>query len=382
MIYLDNSATTRTLDIAAETARRYMSDSFFNSGAAYSPAVGCEKDINAARVRLASAMGASSSDEIIFTSGGTESNNMAFYGSLLPMREKGRIIVSAVEHPSVYEVAREMQKVMNTGLSIAKVDSSGKVDLNYLESILDNDVTFVSIMQVNNETGAVNDIVAVRKLMKLKAPRALLHVDGVQGFLKVPFDVKNCDLYSISGHKFHGPKGVGALYVRKGIKFAGGQTGGGQERNLRSGTLNTPGIMGMDSAVSFYVASRESLWQNMNECKLQLKKRLGKIQNVFVNSPDTNESAPQLLNVSFIGVRGEVLLHALEERRIYVSTGSACSAKKQGKSRVLMEMGLPQNRQESAIRFSFSPFNTLDEINKTADVLEEIIPMLRRFKRR
>ncbi len=382
MIYLDNSATTRTLDAAAKTAQKYMLENYFNTGAAYTMAVSCEKDVNAARSRLAGAMGAASADEVIFTSGGTESNNAAFFGSLLPMRDKGRIIISTVEHPSVYETASLVSNMLGAKLSFAKVDEYGKIDLEYFESILDSDVTFVSIMQVNNETGAINDIAAVKKLMKLKAPRALLHVDGVQGFLKVPFDVKNCDLYSISGHKFHGPKGVGALYVKKGTKFSGGQVGGGQEHNLRSGTLNSPGIMGMDEAVAFYVASRESLWQNMSRCKMQLVNRIKNIPNTVINGPEPKDSAPQLLNVSFVGVRGEVLLHALEEKGICVSTGSACSSKKQGKSRVLSEMGLSKPVFESAIRFSFSPFNTVEEINATADILEKLLPVLRRFTRR
>lgn len=382
MIYLDNSATTRTLDIVSETAQKYMLENYFNSGAAYTMAVSCEKDINAARKRIASAMGASMEDDLIFTSGGTESNNMAFFGSLLPMRDKGRIIIGAVEHPSVYETASMAANTLGAKLSVAKVDSQGRIDLEYFESILDNDVTFVSIMQVNNETGAINDILSIKKLIKLKAPRALLHVDGVQGFLKVPFDVKNCDLYSISGHKFHGPKGIGALYVKKGTKFAGGQVGGGQEKGLRSGTLNSPGIMGMDAAVAFYVASKEALWQNMSRCKMRLAERINNIPNTVINGPDPKDGAPQLLNVSFLGVRGEVLLHALEQKQICVSTGSACSAKKQGKSRVLNEMGLPKNIQESAIRFSFSPFNTVEEIDTVADVLEELLTVLRRFTRR
>ncbi|MBQ2662499.1 MAG: cysteine desulfurase [Clostridia bacterium] len=382
MIYLDNSATTRTLDIATQAAEKYMSDNYFNTGAAYTMAVSCEKDVNAARERLAKAMGAASADEIIFTSGGTESNNMAFFGTLLPLREKGRIIISTVEHPSVEETAKSVSELLGAKLSFAKVDSNGKVDLEYFESILDSDVTLVSVMQVNNETGAINDIASIKKLIKLKAPRALLHVDGVQGFLKVPFDVKNCDLYSISGHKFHGPKGIGALYVKKGTKFAGGQTGGGQERGLRSGTLNTPGIMGMDAAVAFYLASKEALWQNMSRCKMHLVNRLSEIPDVVINGPSPQMSAPQLLNVSFLGVRGEVLLHALEEKGICVSTGSACAAKKQGKSRVLNEMGLAKPIQESAVRFSFSPFNTVEEIDATVDVLKSLLPLLRRFTRR
>lgn len=379
MIYLDNSATTRTLDAAAEAAAKYMRQDFFNPSAAYSPAVEAERAVNAARSRLANMIHAAP-EEIIYTSGGTESNNTAIFGALKARRGTGRIIVGATEHPSVYSAIMTLKGPYN--VTEARVDSTGTQDVNSLMSALSNDVAFVSIMHVNNETGAINDIPSIYKAVKQRAPGAIMHVDGVQGFLKVPFDARYCDMYSISGHKFHAPKGVGALYIKRGVRFAGGQIGGGQERNLRSGTTNTPGIMGMDAAIEYYQANLDEIRRKLMQMKLRLAKNLSFIRDAYINGPEPSLGAPHILNVSFLGVRGEVLLHALEEKGIYVSTGSACSAHKKGKNRILNAMGVVGDRQEGAIRFSICPFNTEDEMDITADVIEEQLAFLRRFKRR
>ncbi|MDD6045463.1 MAG: cysteine desulfurase family protein [Clostridia bacterium] len=379
MIYLDNSATTPTLPAAADRARRYMTEEFFNPAAAYSPAVREERAVNTARKTVAGVINASG-DEIIFTSGGTESNNMAIFGALKAMRGQGRIIVGATEHPSVYEPFKGIASQYD--VMEAPVDSVGAVDIQKLEEMVTSDTRFVSIMQVNNEVGAINDAETIRRTIKKKAPGALLHMDGVQGFLKVPFDARYCDFYSISGHKFHGPKGVGALYARSGVKFAGGQIGGGQEKNLRSGTTNTPGIMGMEAAVRDYLENLSEYRARMRSCKLHLAEMLTSLPDVLLNGPAVEAGAPHILNASFLGVRGEVLLHALEEKEIYVSTGSACSAHKKGKNRILNAMGITGERQEGAIRFSFSPMNTMEEVDRTAEVIASTITMLRRFKRR
>ena len=378
MIYLDNSATTRTMGVAAEAAKKYMTEEFFNH-AADSPAVREERAVNGARKTIGSAINAGP-DDIIFTSGGTESNNMAILGSLKAMRGRGRIIVGSTEHPSVYEVCRSLARQYD--VAEAPVDNTGTIDLNRLESLITSDTRLVSIMQVNNEVGAVNDAEAIRRMLRRRAPEALLHVDGVQGFLKVPFDAKNCDLYSISGHKIHAPKGTGVLYLRQGTKFAGGQIGGGQEKNLRSGTTNTPGIMGMEAAVKNYLNNIDEYRCAMRACKMRLAKNLAELPDVLLNGPAPELGAPHILNASFMGVRGEVLLHALEEREIYVSTGSACSAHKKGKNRILNAMGVIGERQEGAIRFSFCPFNTIEEMDIVAEEISTIIAMLRRFKRR
>lgn len=379
MIYLDNSATTRTMGVAAEAAKKYMTEEFFNPAAAYSPAVREERAVNGARRTIGSAINAGP-DEIIFTSGGTESNNMAILGSLKAMRGRGRIIVGSTEHPSVYEVYKSL--ACQYDVVEAPVDNTGMIDLKRLESLITPDTRLVSIMQVNNEVGAVNDAETIRRMLRRRAPEALLHVDGVQGFLKVPFDAKNCDLYSISGHKIHAPKGIGVLYLRQGTKFAGGQIGGGQERNLRSGTTNTPGIMGMEAAVRNYLDNMDEYRCAMRSCKLRLAKNLTELPDVLLNGPAPEQGAPHILNASFMGVRGEVLLHALEEKEIYVSTGSACSAHKKGRNRILNAMGVIGDRQEGAIRFSFCPFNTIEEMDVVAEEISTIIAMLRRFKRR
>lgn len=379
MIYLDNSATTRTMDVAAEAAKKYMTEEFFNPAAAYSPAVREERAVNGARKTIGSAINAGL-DEIIFTSGGTESNNMAILGSLKAMRGRGRIIVGSTEHPSVYEVYKSL--ACQYDVVEAPVDNTGMIDLKRLESLITPDTRLVSVMQVNNEVGAVNDAETIRRMLRRRAPEALLHVDGVQGFLKVPFDAKNCDLYSISGHKIHAPKGIGALYLRQGTKFAGGQIGGGQEKNLRSGTTNTPGIMGMEAAVRNYLDNIDEYRCAMRSCKMRLAKNLTELPDVLLNGPAPEQGAPHILNASFMGVRGEVLLHTLEEKEIYVSTGSACSAHKKGRNRILNAMGVIGDRQEGAIRFSFCPFNTIEEMDVVAEEISTIIAMLRRFKRR
>ncbi len=378
MIYLDNSATTRTLDSAAQAAEKYMRQLYFNPAGAYSPAVAAEREVNAARERIAGVIGAHR-DELIFTSGGTESNNAAISGTLRGFRNKGRVIVGATEHPSVFETAKTLK---GYDVEAAPVTADGRVDMAALAGLLNGSTQLVSIMHVNNEVGSVNDTAAIHSLIKSRAPDAYLHVDGVQAFIKQPFRAADCELYSISGHKFHAPKGIGALYVKKGVKFMGGQSGGGQENGLRSGTLNTPGIMGMDAAVSEYMSRRPEYILNMRECKRRLYGNLTSLPDVVLNGPDIDEGAPHILNLSFLGVRGEVLLHALEEKGIYVSTGSACSARRAGKNRILTAMGITGERQEGAIRMSLCPFNTLDEMDQASAAIEEQLRFLRRFKRR
>ncbi len=378
MIYLDNSATTFTLNSAAATALKYMTESFFNPAAAYSPAVWVERDVNLARARLATAM-SGAPDEIIYTSGGTESNNMAVLGALKLRRNNGRIIVGATEHPSVYETCMALKNKYE--VEIAQVDGEGRIDVGFLASELTSNTQLVSLMQVNNETGAINDIPSIYKLIKGVNPETVLHIDGVQGFMKVPFTTKNCDLYSISGHKLHAPKGIGALYVKRGVKFGGGQSGGGQERNLRSGTLNVPGIMALDTSIS-YMLENEMFAKPMMDCKLRLLNNLEAIPDIIVNGPKPDKGAPHILNVSFMGVRGEVLLHALEEKHIYVSTGSACSAHKKGSNRILSAMGVTGERQEGAIRFSLCHANTPQQMDEVAQTIFDSVTILRKFKRR
>ncbi len=378
MIYFDNSATTRVFDEAASVAVSYMREGYFNPSAAYSPAVSVEREVNLARGRLASYFRAEPS-ELIFTSGGTESNNIALSGILAQRRDKCRIITTAVEHPSVYEPVNAL-KSSGYDVVIVGVDEFGRVDASALEAALTDNTGFVSIMHVNNEVGAINDINALYTLVKSRAPGAVFHSDGVQAFLKMP--AVRCDMYSFSGHKLHAPKGVGGLFVKRGVKFAGGQMGGGQENNLRSGTTNVPSIMALDTAAGLYMKHHGEYMAAMREVKLRLYSNLSRINDVVLNGPSPEEGASYILNMSFLGVRGEVLLNSLSEKGLLVSTGSACAARHRGKNRILTAMGIKDTRQDGAIRFSFSPENTVDEADKAAQMIEDSLSILRRFRRR
>ncbi|MDD3921136.1 MAG: cysteine desulfurase family protein [Eubacteriales bacterium] len=380
MIYLDNSATTKPLPEAIEAFDRASTEGYFNPASAYGPSVEAERKLERARATLAKQLEAGA-EELVFTSGGTESNNAAIFGALKAARGRGRIITTKVEHPSVYEVFRMLE---GSGYDVAYLDVNqyGAVNIQSLQDALTADTQLVSMMQVNNETGAINPIAEAYAAIKKQAPQALLHVDGVQGFLKSPITAAMCDMYTISAHKFHGLKGVGALYVKKSARFAGGQIGGGQERGLRSGTVNVPGILGMEAAIRTYQKNHDAWLNNMQACKTRLYKELISLNDVLHNGPTIEDSAPHILNMSFLGVRGEVLLHALEQKEIYVSTGSACSTHKKGKNRILSAMGVEGERQEGAIRFSLCPFNTVEEMDTVSEVIADTLRTLRKFKRR
>lgn len=304
---------------------------------------------------------------------------MALAGTLAAKHGKCRLITSAVEHPSVFEPVTAM-KQQGYDVVVIGVDGTGKLRMDELAAALDETVGYVSIMHVNNESGAINDISRINALIKKQSPDAVFHVDGVQAFVKMP--AVKCDMYSMSGHKLHAPKGIGALYVRQGVRFMGGQKGGGQENGLRSGTTNVPGIMALDAACSNYIANHEANMDRMLKVKRRLYSNLMRIRDVRLNGPDIEEAAPYILNMSFLGVRGEVLLHSLMEKGLLVSTGSACAARHRGKNRVLTAMGITGERQDGAIRFSFSPLNTEEEADEAAQYIDESLSLLRRFRRR
>ena len=362
MIYLDNSATTRTFPEAAEAAFQAMTEEFFNPAAAYAFGARTEKRVNEARMVVARPFRAKR-EEIIFTSGGTESNNAAVFGSIRSWRGPLRIITTAVEHPSVFETVQSLKQSGDVDIVILPVNEQGYPDLAALRD-------------------ALTDLSAASRLIRRYAPGAVFHADGVQAYLKVDAENLGVDLYSVSAHKFHGPKGVGILYKRSGVRFAGGQIGGGQENNLRSGTTNVPGILGMEKAVQLYEQNLAAWRQSMRACKRRLYEDLMTIPDVVLNGPALDEAAPHILNLSFMGVRGEVLLHALEQFDICVSTGSACAARKAGKNRILTAAGIIGPRQEGAIRFSLCPFNTIEEMDKAAQIVSEQVSFLRKYKRR
>ena len=381
MIYLDNSATTRTLNEAAQASMQAMTEDFYNPAAAYAFGARTEKRVNEARTIVARPLRARR-EEIIFTSGGTESNNAAVFGTLRGWRGPRRVITTAVEHPSVFEAVQSLKQSGDVDIVILPVNEQGHPDLLALRDALTEDTALVSMMHVNNELGTVTDLSAAARLIRRYAPKAVFHSDGVQAYLKVDTENLGVDLYSISAHKFHAPKGVGALYKRTGVRFAGGQIGGGQEYDMRSGTLNVPGILGMEKAVALYEQNLAAWRQSMRACKRRLYDDLMTISDVMLNGPALDEAAPHILNLSFMGVRGEVLLHALEQFDVCVSTGSACAARKAGKNRILTAAGIIGPRQEGAIRFSLCPFNTLEEMDKAAEIVSEQVKFLRKYRRR
>ena len=380
LAYLDNSATTRPTDGVIDAMSRCMREGYFNPSSLYAPAIDSEKAMRACREELASALCVSPKG-ILFTSGGTEANNLAIIGTVSAMRGPQHLIVSAVEHPSVLEAFHYLEGLGHR-VTVIGVDGRGQLDWPQLEDALDDAPALVSCMQVNNETGALADIPRLSALVREKAPNALIHVDGVQGFLRVPFDARLVDLYTMSSHKIHGPKGVGALYVRPGVRLIPRQLGGGQEGALRSGTENTPGIAGFMEAAREMKAMPDRFQHMMEKKKLLWTLFQQAVPAAQLNGPSIEEGAPHIINISFPGVRGEVMLHALEGARVYCSTGSACSSKKRHLSPVLLAMGLDPDRVEAALRFSLSPLTQDEEIRYAAEQLGAIYATLSRFKRR
>lgn len=380
-IYLDNSATTRVCDAAAAAMMQCMQAGYFNPSAVYGPALETEKMMRACRETLLRSVHARTGSQAIFTSGGTEADNLAILGRLSGMRGGGRILYSAGEHPAVKEACLAAEAMGFEAHSVP-YDHTGAVDLDALEKLMTPDTRLICCMQVNNETGAIQPLSEIAALRARRAPEAHFHVDGVQGFLRVPFDMPGvqADSYALSGHKIHGPKGIGALILAPGVRVHPRALGGGQESGLRSGTENTPGIAGLLAAVEAY-----PLENGMRQVKLHLWQRLREaIPDAAVNgpAPDSDLAAPHILNVSLPPVRSETMLHALEGVGIYVGMGSACSSHKQKVSAVLRAMNTPQRLAESALRFSLCPENTLAEMEQVAAACGQNYAVLSKFQRR
>ena len=373
--YLDNSATTRPCEAAITAMDACMRESFYNPSAVYGPAVEAFRHVREARENVLKAVRGAGCD-LIFTSGGTEANNLAVIGAVTRMRGPQIVAVSTVEHPSVL-AAFDALKDLGHDVRVIGVNQRGEPDWAALAAALDDGASFVSMMQVNNETGGLLD---VKRLHDTVSGRALIHVDGVQGFLRVPFDMRYADLYSLSGHKIHAPKGIGALIVKKGVKLNPRQVGGGQESGLRSGTENTPGIAGLNAAV-LEMAGMDM--GGLMQKKLRLIESIRqRVPDILINGPDPEAAAPHIVNIGFPGVRGEVMLHALEGEGVCVSTGSACSSKKLKVSSVLTAMGISPRVAEWAVRFSLSPHTTEEEIEYAAEVAGAQYDRLKRFQRR
>ena len=376
-IYLDNSATTRPCGAAVEAMVQCMREGYFNPSALYAPALDAAKSMRNCRDAALRAVHAPAGAKVIFTSGGTEADNLAILGRASKTRS-GRILYSAGEHPAVKEAC---QAAPLEAIEIP-YDHRGIVDLHALRELMTEDTQLICCMQVNNETGAIQPLKEIGLLKREKAPLSHFHVDGVQGFLRVPFDMAavGADTYALSGHKIHAPKGVGALIMGPRAQLHPRQLGGGQEGQMRSGTENTPGIAGLLAAIEAYPTEN-----GMREIKLLLWTLIREaVPEARVNgpSPDSGDAAPHILNVSLPPVRSETMLHALEGEGIYVGMGSACSSFKQRISPVLKAMNTPQKYAETALRFSLCPDNTADEMRRTAEAIKRQYAVLSKFQRR
>ncbi|MGI6604802.1 MAG: cysteine desulfurase family protein [bacterium] len=383
-IYLDNSATTKVRQEVVAAMVEAFQKNYGNPSSAHRRGQAAEQELKKARAAVAQVL-AAGPEEICFTSGGTESNNLAIFGLARARVRQGRhLITTQAEHPSVLEAFRRLERE-GFNVTYLPVDEEGMVVLHELERALSPETILVSTMHVNNEMGAVAPLEAIKAILDSAKPRPAWHIDAVQGFARLPLVPHRLgvDLVSLSGHKLQGPKGVGALFVRRGLRLEAQLVGGGQEAGLRSGTENVPGIIGLGVAARLMWAQHTEAMAHMGKLKSRLRERVqAEIPDTYANGPQDERGAAHILNLSFLGIRGEVLLHALEEKGVYVSTGSACSAHGASVSHVLEAMNLAPSRCEGALRFSFVPTNTEEEIDYTVECLKEIVPELRLYTRR
>lgn len=378
--YFDNSATTRVSDRVFQVVKKTMLEDYGNPSSRHGKGVAAERYVKDAAQKIARTLKCSPK-EILFTSGGTESDNLAIIGAALMRKGRGKhLITTAVEHPAVYK-AMEFLEEQGFSYTVLPVDENGHVSPEDLEAALRPDTILVSVMHVNNEIGAVEPVEVLADVIKRKNPDTLFHVDAIQSYGKYRIrpDRMGIDLLSVSGHKLHGPKGVGFLYIRNGVHLHPILFGGGQQGGLRSGTINVPGIAGMGEAAEEAYERFEEKVSRMQALKDRLTEGVLKLPEVRVNSKKGEESAPHIVSISVKGVRSEVLLHALEDRGISVSSGSACSSNHPGISGTLKGIGLPKELLDSTIRVSLCPENTEEEADYFLSAFTELVPALRRF---
>ncbi len=384
MVYLDNAATTPVLPEAVEAMREAMLEDFGNPSSLHRLGISAEKKMEAARNAVAQALSCQA-EEVYFTSGGTEGSNLLLRGAVLAKRRQGRhVLTTPIEHPSVLDTLQVLAEAGEIELELIPVDQDGVVILPRLQEMLRDDTILVSVMLVNNETGTIQPIAEIGSVIERQNPHTLLHVDAIQALGKLDTNVSTlgADLMTLSGHKINGPKGVGAIFIRKGVRLSPQQHGGGQERGLRSGTENVPGIVGMGTALAAQLAHRSEAYGRVTQLKQHAWNRISQqFSDVCLNGA-LERTSPYILNVGFPSVRGEVLIHYLEADGIFVSTGAACSSRKRIVSHVLEAMGVEASVAEGSIRISFSQQTTQEHIERLVQSLSKAIPDLRRLSRR
>lgn len=384
--YLDNAATTKVFPQVREKMVQVMEEDFGNPSSKHTKGMEAERYITRAGEQIAASLKCQPK-EIVFTSGGTESNNMALIGAALANKRAGKhIITTRIEHASVHEPVGFLEQ-LGYETTYLPVDKNGHVELQVLQEALREDTLLVSIMMVNNEMGAVEDIQALSQAVKKKNPRTLFHVDAIQAYGKYKIVPKKLgiDMLSASGHKIHGPKGSGFLYVKEGTKLSPVLFGGGQQRGMRSGTENVPAIAGLGEAVHLMYQDHAEKIEKLYELKQHLVEKLKPLEGVIVNGMENiplRETAPHIVSVSFSGIRSEVMLHALAQKGVFVSSGSACSSNHPELSGTLKAIGVPDDLLDSTLRFSFSTMTTREEIDYAVEAVKEALPQLRRFIRK
>lgn len=381
-VYLDNSATTKSFEDVAKLMTEIMCRDYGNPSSLHNKGMEAEQYVRQAKEIIAKNLKVNEK-EIFFTSGGTEADNIALIGSAMANYRAGRhLITTKIEHPAVLQTMRYLEE-QGFRVTYLPVDKNGLIRLKDLQNTITKETILVSVMHTNNEIGALQPIAEAGNLIKKMNPNTIFHVDAVQGFGKFRIHPKrmNIDLLSVSGHKIHGPKGVGFLYINEKIKIKPIIYGGGQQQGMRSGTENVPGIAGIARAVEKIYSNLDEEVERLYGIKEHFINGVEKIDGVRINGLRGRESAPHIVSVSIRGVRSEVMLHALEEKGIYVSAGSACAARKPQTSETLKAIGVEKDLLHSTIRFSFSVFTTMEEIDYTLQTMYDIIPMLRRYAR-
>ena len=380
-IYLDNSATTKPYKEVIDKMVYALSTDYATPSSLHRKGIEVEKNIKNIRQNIARTLGAKDK-EIYFTSGGTESNNTIIRSvASINKKRKNHIISTTIEHTSVLNTLKDLESE-GYEVTYLEVDKDGKIDIEELKKAIKPTTCLVTIMHVNNEVGSIQPIQEIGKYLKSLDDKVYLHVDAVQSYTKINFKPSkyNIDFMSVSGHKFHGPKGIGFMYIKENNRIKPILTGGGQEIGIRSGTENTPGIYGLGEAIRIVNEELDNKIEKITRLRNLLKNEIiENIEDIKLNSPE--DGVCHILNVTFYGIKGEVLLHYLEQKGVYVSTGSACSSKKKG-SHVLNAMGLSPQEIEGAIRFSLSDLNTEDEIKEAVKILKESISDLRMIMRR